>query len=294
MRPFVLPCETAFPAVCLSMRLAMCLVAFLAFCAGTVGVAGAQETEEGAAPAEWREAAPGLDVRELTLPDEEGSLLVLRIDPNQKDFTLCAAGKDGRGARPLGKWAEEYDLLAAINASMYLPDGQTSTGYMRYDDYVNNGRQVSRFGAFFVAGPDREGLPRAALLDRDADNTAELLPHYRLVVQNYRMTTKDGKILWAEGGPLYAISAVGQDAQGNILFLHCREPMEAYEFARQAMALPLQLRQIMYVEGGGQAGLLLRSTAMTRESSGQSRTPLLVSGKYGVAVPNVLGVVERQ
>ena len=244
-------------------------------------------------PNQWTEVSPGLAVQEFSLPDGP-PLLVLRIDPARNDFVLGAASLDGRGARPLGKWAEEYNLLAAINASMYLPDGLTSTGYMRFGEHVNNGRQVSRFGAFFVAGPDREDLPRAALLDRESVNVSELLPHYRLVVQNYRMTTQDRKILWAEGGPLYAISAVGQDSQGNILFLHCREPIEAYEFASQALALPLQLRQIMYVEGGGQAGLLLRTSALVRDVSGQSRNPLLVSGKYGVAVPNVLGVVGRE
>ena len=244
-------------------------------------------------PNQWTDVAPGLAVQEFS--SEEGpTLLVLRIDPAQNDFVLGAASLDGRGARPLGKWAEEYNLLAAINASMYLPDGLTSTGYMRYGEHINNGRQVSRFGAFFVAGPDRDDLPRAALLDRESANVSALLPHYRLVVQNYRMTTHDGKILWAEGGPLYAISAVGQDAQGNILFLHCREPIEAYEFASHAMSLPLQLRQLMYVEGGGQAGLLLRTSALVRDVSGQSRNPLLVSGKYGVAVPNVIGVVGRE
>ena len=241
---------------------------------------------------QWTEIGAGLAVQEFTLEDDH-HLLTLRIDPALNDIVLCNASKDGKGQRTLGQWGEQYDLLAAINASMYLPDGFTSTGYMRYGDHVNNGRQVARFGAFFVAGPDSDALPRAALLDREEHKWQELLPHYRLVVQNYRMTTHDGKVLWSEGGPLYAISAVGQDAQGNILFLHCREPIEAHEFASQAMTLPLGLKQLMYVEGGGQAGLLIRSPSLVREVSGQSRNPLLVTGKSGVAVPNVLGVVAR-
>ncbi|MEI3478052.1 MAG: hypothetical protein V8Q84_01855 [Bilophila sp.] len=59
----------------------------------------------------------------------------------------------------LGEWARRKDLVAAINASMYLPDGVTSTGYLRAGDVINNGRIASLFGAFFVAGPDAGDLP---------------------------------------------------------------------------------------------------------------------------------------
>ena len=45
--------------------------------------------------------------------------------------------------------------MAAINASMYLPDGVTSTGYMRQDDYINNKRLVRRFGASSWPAPGR-------------------------------------------------------------------------------------------------------------------------------------------
>lgn len=105
--------------------------------------------------AAWTELEPGLSFGEFQLNESETRLSALRIDPDRFDFVLCAASRDGRPARALNDWGEQYDLTAAINASMYLPDNSTSTGYMRHGEHVNNKRLAQRFGAFFVAGPGR-------------------------------------------------------------------------------------------------------------------------------------------
>ena len=176
---------------------------------------------------------------------------------------------------------------------MYLPDGSTSTGYMRQDGHVNNKRLVQRFGAFFVARPDNPDLPPAAILDRDSPDWRQRIDHYGLVVQNYRMINAERRILWAPGGPLYSISAVAQDGDGQILFLHCREPVEAYAFAQQLLHLPLDVRTVMYVEGGAQAGLLVRSASLRRELAGRHAVSFLVTGNLKATLPNVLGARRK-
>ena len=248
---------------------------------------------DSAGRAAWRELEPGLLFGKFQLHESEAQLTALRIDPQRFDFVLCARSLDGGPPRTLSQWGEQYGLAAAINASMYLPDGLTSTGYMREDAHVNNGRLVRRFGAFFVAGPHAADLPRATILDKDAPGWEEQLKRYRLVVQNYRMISADRRILWSPGGPLYSISAVAVDGEGQILFLHCRQPVEAYAFAQQLLHLPLNVRTVMYVEGGGQAGLLVRSPALTRELVGQSAAGLLVTGDLRALLPNVLGARRR-
>ena len=243
--------------------------------------------------ADWRELEPGLLFGEFQLNDGDARLSVLRIDPAHFDFTLCARSQDSGPSRPLSQWGEQYDLAAAINASMYLPDGSTSTGYMRQGDHTNNGRIVQRFGAFFVAGPDEPGLPLAAIIDRDNPLWRQQMERYSLVIQNYRMINADRRILWSPGGPHYSISAVAQDGDGQILFMHCRQPVEAYAFAQQVLHLPLNVRTVMYVEGGGQAGLLVRSAALTRELVGLSPSGLLVTGDLRAVLPNVLGARRK-
>ena len=242
----------------------------------------------------WKSLEPGLDYAEFDREDNSGStVVVLRFNPASFKFSLHTISEEGPPARTLRQWADKHNLVAAINASMYLPDGSTSTGYMRQGAHVNNSRTVNRFGAFFVAGTADAALPPAALLDRDTDNWRELLDRYTVVVQNYRMINSQRRILWSPGGPLYSISAVGQDAQGNILFIHCREPIEAYSFASLLLHLPLDIRTVMYVEGGAQAGLALRSGLYSRTWGGRHMADFLVTGNVNAALPNVLGVARR-
>lgn len=241
----------------------------------------------------WRALEPGLDFAEIPLDDLNATLTAVRIDPARFDFVLCARSQDGGPARSLSQWGEQYGLAAAINASMYLPDNSTSTGYMRQGGHVNNPRIVRRFGAFFVAGPRASALPAAAILERDAFGWREKLDQYELVIQNYRLLSAGGHVLWSPGGPLYAISAVAEDSGGKILFLHCRPPVEAFQFALHLRHLPLGIRCAMYVEGGRQAGLLVRSTQFTRDLGGLNPAGLLATGDMRAPLPNVLGARRK-
>ncbi len=242
----------------------------------------------------WTMLEPGLEYAEFDSGDENNAKVVaLRFDPARFAFSLHTTSEEGGPALTLRQWADKHNLVAGINASMYLPDGSTSTGYMRNGGHVNNRRIVGRFGALFVAEADSPDLPPAAILDRDTDAWDTLLPHYRVAVQNYRMINAQRRILWSPGGPLYSISAVGQDGRGNILFLHCREPIEAYSFASLLLHLPLDIRTVMYVEGGAQAGLLINTSLYSRTWEGRPRAGFLVTGNVNAALPNILGVTRR-
>ena len=259
------------------------------------GPAGSAATSSDAPAIPWVEQ-DGLAFAELPLPLRDGpgpSLAVVRLPPENFDFVLCAVGRGKHPPLTLRQWAQREGLSAAINASMYLPDGVTSTGYLREGDYANNRRLVRRFGAFFVAGPDDAALPAATIIDKDEPDWQERLARYRLVVQNYRLISRDGRILWKPGGPRTAIAAVGVDAEGRILFLHCREPLDAYSFAEALLRLPLRLGATMYVEGGGQAGLVLRAGGIERDYAGRSAAEFLSAGSIRVALPNVLGARRR-
>jgi hypothetical protein len=103
---------------------------------------------------------PGLELAQTAVhggPDGRDALFtMLRIDPRLHIFTLCMASEEGR-ALSLPDWSTQRGLRAGINASMYLPDGITSIGYMRNGESVNNENAGPRLGAFFAAGPHRRG-----------------------------------------------------------------------------------------------------------------------------------------
>ncbi|MDE5832129.1 MAG: phosphodiester glycosidase family protein [Desulfovibrio sp.] len=241
----------------------------------------------------WIGLEPGLDFGEFRLNGDESKITALRVDPAKFDFFLGASSQDGGDPRSLDKWAKEYDLLAAINASMYLPDNRTSTGFMRSGDHVNQGRVMERFGAFFVAGPKKDDIPRATIIDKDLPDWRERLDDYNIVVQNYRMTSADRRILWSPGGPASSISAIAQDGDGNILFLHSRAPVEVYNFAHHLLHLPLDIRTVMYVEGGAQAGLLINTGAIKRELGAPHAPSFLAAGVLKAILPNIIGVKQN-
>lgn len=262
-------------------------------CFALLAMAGEGRTE----PIPWTELEAGLEYGEFDRGDESKSTIVLlRFNPAFFTFRLHSISEEGGQAQTLRQWADKHSLVAAINASMYLPDGRTSTGYMRHHEHVNSKRVVGRFGAFFVAQlyqPDGEQSPSATLLDKDIDPWETELPKYVSVVQNYRMINAQRRVLWSAGGPLYSISAVGKDGAGNILFIHCREPIEAYTFATLLLGLPIDVRTVMYVEGGAQAGLLVNTSKYARAWAGRSPVDFLITGNINAPLPNILGVVRR-
>ncbi|MCL2122537.1 MAG: phosphodiester glycosidase family protein [Desulfovibrionaceae bacterium] len=243
----------------------------------------------------WQELEAGLQFASFASSQAESAanIDIVRIDPALFRFSLHSAGAEGPASHSLLGWAEQEDLVLAINASMYLPDRVTSTGYLRYGDHVNNPRIHNKFGAFFVAEPDMPDLPQAAILDRERDTWAEQLPRYMLVIQNYRLIDTDGKVLWLPGGAEHSIAAVGQDRQGHILFIHCRDPMTGEAFAAALLRMPLVLRSLMYVEGGSQAAMLVRCPKLRRLWIGQSSMLFLHPPENGNTLPNVLGVRRR-
>ncbi len=241
----------------------------------------------------WQLVEKGLEYAYFPLANQgDAKLVVVRINPKYFDFVLHSIGKDASYPKTLDQWATEKKLVAVINASMYLPGGR-STGYMRDGDYINNDHIAKKFGAFFVANRQKNKGPSAKIVEKNAQQTPHFLQNYDLIIQNYRLISSERKILWSAGGQKHSIAAVGEDAQGRILFMHCRNPIDAHTFATFVLRLPLDVRTVMYVEGGAQAGMVLRQGDTNTFWGGRHPADFFL-GNVAVALPNVLGVQRRE
>ncbi len=242
----------------------------------------------------WEELEPGLERAIFNVPESSNMrIAALRFDVKLFTFSLLSISENNSNPQTLMQWAKEYNLVAAINASMYLPDGKTSTGYMRNGKHVNNNHIAKGFGAFFLANPFDNSLEGARLVDRATVGWEDLLEQYEVVIQNYRLIDSTRQILWsAKKGQEHSIAAVAQDASGNILFLHCRQPIMAYTFAKALLELPLDIRTVMYVEGGVQAGLVLRHNDEETLWGGRHPSDFFV-GSVSVALPNIIGIRRK-
>ena len=253
-------------------------------------------------PIRWKSPEDGMEAATLSYTMQKGDgyarrmlLHILRMDTARFDFQLFSARwEDGR-ARTMREWSEEKDLAAAINACMYLTDGLTSTGYLRKGEKLSNRRIAKRYGAFFVSGPRKAGLPEAAVLDRTADDWQALLPLYENVVQNFRLMGRNGEQLWPENGPRHAIAAVAEDEAGRILFMICSEPVSVHDFVDALNAYPeLALKSAMYAEGGSDASLIENSGDSPRLLNGLSPTGYMLSTRGDdIPLPNIIGAKRR-
>ncbi len=237
----------------------------------------------------FREIAPGLDFAEFDSPVPAAAgaskVIVVRADPARLNLTLLMSSR-GRG-RPatVKEWADRNGLLAAINASMYQADFKTSTGLMRHLGHVNNPAVNKRFGAFLLWNPANPKLPPFHMVDRDVEDVKPLLKKYRSVIQNYRMIDSNRKNTWSAGGAATPIACVSVDGKGRALFIFTAALFTVRDFGEAILALPIDVRTTMYVEGGPPAGLYVSAGKVKQQWSGSfDLYPL----------PNVLGIIKKR
>lgn len=264
-----------------------------------------------APPIEWQPVGKGMEVGTAVIYESrarqrDAVFVFVRIVPEEHKFALAMASHAGK-PRSFADWSSLSNLKAGVNASMYLPDNITSTGYMRDSGSVNNAKVGNRLGAFFAAGRRDKKLPHATVVEKDKPGWREIIDDYDLVVQNYRLISGDGRILWPTGGPEHSIAALAVDDRGRILFILCQEPLTAVRFAFYLRSFPLGLGPVLYVEGGAQAGVFVRldDNDKPRHLPGASaiavdggvvhvwkgRQSLLnLKGNPHAALPNIIGV----
>jgi hypothetical protein len=251
---------------------------------------------------EWRPLAPGLELREFLVPDQQGDLAgqqggmaVLRIDPDRYELALGAALNAG-GMHSMQDWARLSGFSAVINAGMFRSDDRLrSTGYMRdsavtVSDFLHPG-----YGAFLAFQPREASLPRVRWVDRKLDPDWEaVLTAYDGIIQNYRLISRERENLWAQNDRRHSAAAIGMDASNRVLFIHCRPQVTLHEFAQALLDLPLDLIGAMYVEGGADAAMYVDVAGYVGRFVGEYQADFFQgSNRNFWPAPNVLGIRPR-
>ena len=247
----------------------------------------------------WQRLEPGLEYAEVASPiaasTGDSRIRLLRIDPAHFTVELFNASAAADGVRRTARqWAVEHGLAAAINASLYQADYRTSTSLMRSRRHVNNPR-LSRHNAVLVFDPRDAGLPPVQLVDRTCGDLTAIAAGYAGAVQGIRMISCQRVNVWSQQPKQWSNAAVGVDDRGRLLFIHMRAPLSTHDFAEALLALPIGLRQTMYVEGGPEAQLFVQAGGQELEavgSYGSSGLTALANG-FALPIPNVLGIRRR-
>lgn len=241
----------------------------------------------------WQVIENGLWVGQFSTPTHPQSkrtkIVVLKISPKSYDFKLLSASEKKIKSLSANEWAESFNLIAVINASMYQKDNFSSTGYMKNHAYYNNPSINAKFGAFMVFNPVAENVPSVRIIDRYHEDWKKLIKGYDTIIQNYRMISSQQKNMWkSERNPdRFTIACVGMDSSGNILFIHSQLPYSVQRFCDILLQLPLGIHNAMYVEGGSEASVFVKTAAFLGEYIGNYRK------KFPV-IPNVIGVCKKK
>ncbi len=272
-----------------------------AVCAGLLGVLFGALARPADAPASpWRELEPGLEWAELAAPRPaaigDSTIRVLRIDPERFELRLLNASAGDVGTlRTARDWAQQHDLVAAINASMYQTDYRSSVSLMINRGHVNNPR-VSKDNSVLAFDRKDADVPRVQIIDRKCQDFDGLREHYRVLVQSIRMISCHGHNVWSQQDQEWSTAAIGMDAAGRVLFIHCRSPYSVHDLIDMLLGLPLGLRNAMYVEGGPEAQLYVRAGGVDLELFGSLETGLFEADANPGAwpIPNAIGVARRR
>ena len=270
----------------------------------TIGLLAARAASSSAAAGElWRQLKPGLELGRFQAvpPDESGDgvLKVLRIDPKRFQFKLLSVkAGDAKANQPPSDWLSQYGLDAVINAGMYQADHLTPVSYLRQAGRVLHPR-ISQDKSFLVfdrrATATTGGSGAVRLIDRDCTHLKLVMGAYQTVLQNIRMISCRGKNVWKPGKRKWSIAAVAQDGRGRVLFLHQRTPIAVHDLIDRLLALPLDIRRAMYVEGGPEAQLSVRDGGKVDNFIGRFAAPAAPVGlRIPWPVPNVIGIVAKR
>ena len=248
----------------------------------------------------WQELEKGLYFAEFVSPQNSPvcnyPIVILKIDPKFYAFKLLSDSEHGAKPRTTKEWAEEFGLLAVINAGMYREDHKTSTGYMKNFKHVNNRQINPKFGAFMAFNPVNSRVPSVQIVDRYNQDWKKLMKQYDTVIQNYRMISLKGENVWEQSKRIYSTACVGMDKDGHVLFIHSRSPFSVHDFNHILIGLPLAIKNAMYVEGGPEASLYVKAGGKESEWVGSYETSFAEHDDNTSAwgIPNVIGVLRRK
>jgi hypothetical protein len=243
----------------------------------------------------WEVLEPGLELGTARAPTRadagDSRIRILRIDPSRFELQLLnrSAVPEGSALTPK-EWSRRHGLVAVINASLYQTDHRTSISLMKSRTHTNNPRLSKRNAVLLFDRLDAE-VPPVQILDRTCRDLTSLQSHYGAMVQSIRMVSCTGDNVWSQQPHKWSTAAVGIDQQGRVLFIHVRSPFTTHDLIDGLLALPLGLREAMYVEGGPEAQLYVNAGGREVELVGSHGSSFAgIENTYALPIPNALGV----
>lgn len=251
---------------------------------------------------EWQKLEQGLYYSSVILPEKsivgDSKVDILKIDQDYFQFKLICAGEEKSESKKAHDLAKENDLIAVINAGMFKLEGdfKTCTGYMKNFQYVNNPSLNTSYKNIVAFNPKDTSVPKTQIIDMTCQDWNKLKTKYNSFSQGIRMVNCEGKNTWQLQEKKWSMVLIGEDRSGNMLFIFVRSPYRVHDFVDYLLAMPIELKRLMYLEGGPEASFYLNHPLLSIEKCGSYETGFNENddNKEFWNIPNIIGIQRKK
>jgi uncharacterized protein YigE (DUF2233 family) len=194
---------------------------------------------------------------------------IVRFDPTTHKLRLLTATREP-DVKTLPEWVEQHHLSGAVNAGMFHDD-LSSVGMLVSGDVRNNEKSNPKFGGYFAwdaiaptsvktAGKTTAKVNSIDVFGKGCKGfqVEQLTKEYRSISQSYRLIGCDGEALPWKDPKAYSIAGIGVDRNGWIVTMHARSPHKPVDISATLGQPAVNLRGMIFVEGGPEASMIAR------------------------------------
>ncbi len=249
----------------------------------------------------FRSIGKGIELCETDAPLKsvvnDSKLTILRIEPSMFEFELKAFTENGQ-KRTVKEWADTFDFDIVLNAGMYeLSDGKTSRGFLKNFDHYNNPTLRENYNSMIAFNPlDSLDTP-FKVLDLECENWHEIKDDYHTFAQGLRMIDcNQGLIGWNKRKQSCSMLVTAMDPSHRVYFIFTRSPYTHNEMIQFMSSMPFELYNAIYMEGGPETSLYVKTDQLTIEKIGSyvSDTYEKDTNNAFWKLPNVIGIRLKQ
>lgn len=245
---------------------------------------------------EWQTVETGLMMTSIGKDPEQ--VLVLRIDPRLWSLTMAGPPEKASGGMTAKHWAQQEDLVVAINAGMFATDYLTHVGYLEHDG-VTRSQHVNHYQSVAAFNPRNPmQTPPFTIFDLDDSDVSieSIRAEYTSLVQNLRLVKKPAINRWSPQERRWSEAALGEDIEGNVLFVFSRAPYAMHELNELLIEADIGLVALQHLEGGPEAQLYMNAGGHEIELFGSYETGFREDDDNAIPwpIPNVIGIRSRQ
>jgi hypothetical protein len=249
----------------------------------------------------FRSIGKGIELCETDAPLKsvvnDSKLTILRIEPSLFEFELKAYTEIGQ-KRTVKEWADTFDFDIVLNAGMYeLSDGKTSRGFLKNFNHYNNPTFRENYNSMIAFNPIDTLETPFKVLDLECENWHEIKDDYQTFAQGLRMIDcNHGLIGWNKRKQSCSMLVTAMDPLHRVYFIFTRSPYTHNEMIQFMSSMPFELYNAIYMEGGPETSLYVKTDELTIEKMGSyvSETYEKDTNESFWKLPNVIGIRLKQ